>query len=117
MKKLSHSLGAKEIEGMKRGFQNNNQTEATLENLNLGFKNETTARRALKLRSPKEWGARIQVSQQKVNRWANGERIPERRQMQIIKEAKFFLLDQRELEAAIDRMLLDQYGPGDKGNF
>lgn len=80
---------------------------------------ETTARKALKsLRSSKEWGGALSISPQQVNRWANGERIPTKRQREIVRVAKWYLLSQQALEDEIDRMLLMQFGPArDPGRF
>ncbi len=78
------------------------------------------AQRCLKLLDPKTVASQFNVAVRTVQKWISGEAtIPEERTRDIILEAKsYFLTDLNQLEDAIDRMLINQYGPGrDPGVF
>ncbi len=102
-----HDVGP--MDELKADFQ---QTNAT-------FKVESIARKALRsLTSVKQWAGALSVSPQQVSQWINGAKIPDRRQKQVVDQAKIYLLDAKELDIEIDRMLSNVFGPGrDPGVF
>lgn len=59
------------------------------------------------------------ISARTVQRWKSGqEAIPLGRHIQIVTTSKkYFLTDLHELEDAIDRALMAQFGAADKGRF
>ena len=69
------------------------------------------ARRCLRLVSPKGAAQSLGCSPRTVQKWTSGEApIPQARVLQIVRTTKDFILtDLRDLESAIDRMLLKQY--------
>lgn len=67
--------------------------------------------------TPKEWGADLGVSDRLIRMWINSEAlIPESRINQIILQAHNYKIKNRdldtEIDAAIDEMLAQAYGPG-----
>lgn len=77
------------------------------------FKNETLFRKALSMiLCPKEWGAALGVSHQKVNQWLGGGRIPDARRLQIYVCAKQEFRALRDLELKLDQAFLNTFGLG-----
>lgn len=71
----------------------------------------TTAKRALRILNQKEMAARVGVSESQISQWLNGVKdIPQPRQIEILKQAKFFLREQRTIEDQIDALMLMQFG-------
>lgn len=94
--------------GYKNGDGCEIETNAHLSNpaMSEEFDFETTARKSLKLLAQtKEWAYRLQVSRQQISRWRGGEKIPHDRQLQIIRGAKFYLMEFHSLEDEVDRYL------------
>lgn len=77
------------------------------------------AQRCLKLLDPKMVASQFNVSVRTVQKWISGEAaIPDDRTNNIIVQAKtYFLTDLNQLEDAIDRMLINQYGPHTRGSM
>lgn len=75
------------------------------------FKNETLFRKALSMiLCPKEWGAALGVSHQKVNQWLGGELISEARKLQIYIHAKKHFRCLKELEQEMDAEFDENFG-------
>lgn len=102
MRNFYNNSVAKKISEMNQGLENYDQ----------GFKNETTARTALKLLiTPKEWAGRLEVSHQKANAWIRGEPIPTERIYQIAEHAKLIYINElNPNQAEVDMMLMMQFG-------
>lgn len=69
--------------------------------------------------APKQWASDLRISDRVVQSWISGENlIPKKRHLQIVRQAKLYMLGYHQLEDAIDRALMDQYGPNvDRGVY
>lgn len=76
------------------------------------------AKECLQVVSSKWIAAEIEVTTRVIQAWSSGEkRIPVNRALQILLATKGYFLDVGRIEAAIDRILVETYGPSDKGRF
>ena len=80
---------------------------------------ETALKALKKVLEPKYLAQALGISDRTVQKWKSGEsQIPSSRTGDVIRHAKsVFLADLNRLEDEIDRALLMQYGPSDKGRF
>lgn len=85
------------------------------ENLTFGKQLLTTAKRALRIVNQKEMAARLGVSESTISQWISGNKdIPTPRQFEILKQAKYFRSEQRDVEDHIDALMMMQFGKVDQ---
>lgn len=80
---------------------------------------ETALKALKKVLEPKNVAEALGVGERTVQKWKSGESpIPSGREEGVLRQAKsVFLADLNRLEDEIDRALLMQYGPVDRGRF
>ncbi len=102
MAKSSHALQSRQSDDLKPELKENNQ----------GFKNETEPRQALRvLHCLGEAVPSLGVSSQQINKWLNGDKIPEGRVIEIAEIVRsVFLRELLGIREWSERLIYSQFG-------